>query len=134
MSWRRPRTLMSRWNFWRAITRARMKWMLTNGDSAMRWPETQACLLARTMWKRPGALSILSSKQALRSTTTNQIAGVRVRSKRKFCQLVAGITRGWRDERTEHGVMEYRSIGVLGKTDHSITPPLQYSNLLRSCQ
>src|SRR5690242_2830866 len=65
MSWRRLRTLAMRWNFWRATTPAQTKWMLTSGCSAMQWPATRVYSLARTMSKRPGALSILCSKQAL---------------------------------------------------------------------
>jgi hypothetical protein len=80
---------------WRATTPAQTKWMLTSGCSAMQWPAMRVYSLGRTMSKRPGALSILCSKQALlRSTITNQIAGVRVRSKKEFYPLVAGITRG----------------------------------------
>ena len=35
----------------------RKRWMPTNGCSEMPWRATPPCLLARTMWKRPGASS-----------------------------------------------------------------------------
>src|SRR5207249_7097599 len=101
MSWRQLRTVTSPWNFWRATTPAQTKWMLTNGCSAMRWPETRACSLGRTMSKRRGGSLILCSRQALRSTATSQVAGGRVRSKREFYRLVGGITRRWRAEGME---------------------------------
>src|ERR1043166_3753451 len=102
MSWRRLRTLARRWDFWRAITPAQRKWTRTTGGSAMQWPETRAYSHGRTLSKRPGALSILCSKQALRSTITNQIAGVRVKSIKKFYPRADGITRTGRAERRCH--------------------------------
>ncbi len=107
------------------------KWMLTNGCSAMRWPETRACSLGRTMSKRHGGSLILCSRQALRSTATSQVAGGRVRSKREFYRLAGGITRRWRAEGMECWSIAALDCWVNASLHNSTTPVLQ--SLVRRC-
>ena len=51
------------------------------------------CLPVKTTWKKHGASSIRSCRQAPRCMSTSQVPGGRVRSIRKFRHLEAGRTR-----------------------------------------
>ena len=62
----------------------------TNGCWAMPWRVMLRFLLARTMWKKRGALSIRSCRQARRSMNTSRIPGDRKRLIGKLHLLEVG--------------------------------------------